>query len=143
MQRMINVIKTYDAKLDKVCELFYNHLLEVAPDTFMLYPFMKDTEEQYRANVRKHTAGLFKMLAKTLTEWDHVKSPRALHSLGERHIKYNVILPQFELMGLAITMALADLLGMVFNSDMEKTWKKVYIYVVHLMTDSNDFKKEI
>uniref|UniRef100_A0A7S3IPJ4 Globin domain-containing protein n=1 Tax=Strombidium inclinatum TaxID=197538 RepID=A0A7S3IPJ4_9SPIT len=100
---------------------------------------MEETEEKYIKNLKKHTSRLFRALVGLLVDWDFEKSPRFLKVLGERHTRYNVILPHFNLIGLAITQVLQELLGFNFTVESEKTWKKVYLYIVELMTEDNEF----
>eukprot|EP00356_Strombidium_inclinatum_P012536 CAMPEP_0170484376 /NCGR_PEP_ID=MMETSP0208-20121228/3861_1 /TAXON_ID=197538 /ORGANISM="Strombidium inclinatum, Strain S3" /LENGTH=130 /DNA_ID=CAMNT_0010757693 /DNA_START=9 /DNA_END=401 /DNA_ORIENTATION=- len=96
----------------------FEKIFEIAPEALQLYPFRHEKGEEYVKKLKAHASGLFKTLDKVIRNWGKESTDEDLNALGCRHVNYSVIEPHFEIVGMAITETMHDLLKAKFTPEL-------------------------
>lgn len=119
---------------EKVAEVFYNRLFEIAPDTKPLFK-TTDMTEQGR-----------KMMQTIATAVGAVYTLDAIapemEALGKRHIAYGVTAEQYDHIGDALIWAMEQSLGEDFSPETSAAWKKVYALIAGIAKTQHDKKHQ-
>jgi hemoglobin-like flavoprotein len=109
---------------EKVAELFYGRLFEIAPEVKPL--FKSDMKEQGRK--------LMQMLNTAVGSLDNlgVILP-AVKDLGARHADYGVTDEHYDAVGEALLWTLEQGLGAEFTEEVEAAWKETYFTLADVM----------
>jgi len=113
--------KQVAAMPDKVAELFYAHLFEIAPEVKPLFAHA-DMQRQGR-----------KLMQTINTVANSLKSVGtivpAVKQLGARHVEYGVTSDMYEVVGQALIWTLETGLGSAFTDEVRDAWVAVYVLI--------------
>lgn len=113
---------------DTTAAHFYERLFEIAPD---IAPMFSDTN---MTALRKKLMDMLALVIHALDDFDKVK--KAMHNLGERHIRYGVASEQYAPVGEALLWAFAAALGDGWTEDVEAAWQKTYQILTDMATNN-------
>lgn len=109
---------------DRVAELFYGRLFELAPGYREL--FTSDQREQGRKLMQMVTVAV-----NGLPQLDAIVP--AVEDLGRRHVDYHVTEEMYDTVGAALLWTLGQGLGPKFTSDVEAAWSETYNTLADVM----------
>ncbi|MEE7447490.1 chemotaxis protein [Methylobacterium radiotolerans] len=110
---------------DSVADLFYDRLLETAPQVRSLFP------HDLTAQKRK----LIAMLALAVANLDKPETLVAtVRDLGDRHVGYGALRAHYEPVGAALLWTLEHVLGPDFTPEIRAAWSETYRVITDLMT---------
>lgn len=130
--RQIEIIQSRFAEVrpipDRVGARFYSRLFQMAPETRAM--FKNDMVEQRRK--------LIETLALIADALDRVETVLpAVRDLAVRHRAYGVEDDHYSLVGLALIETLREMLGPVFDGEVEQAWRDAYSFVAGAMIEAS------
>ena len=135
--KLFDYIKEVDQTYTTQGMQCFEKIFEIAPEALQLYPFRDEKGDEYIKKLKKHASGLFMKLDYAARNWGNGECEKNLNDLGSRHVNYSVIEPHFEIVGMAITETLHDLLKAKFTAEYQELWKKFFLSVCYKMQKGN------
>uniref|UniRef100_A0A7S3MSQ3 Globin domain-containing protein n=1 Tax=Strombidium inclinatum TaxID=197538 RepID=A0A7S3MSQ3_9SPIT len=137
LQAFMDKVGALDPTYNTQGFLCFEKIFAIAPEALQLYPFKDDSGDEYKSKLSKHASGLFRTLHKGIKGWGTKENDEFFTQLGSRHVGYSVIVPHFEIVGMAIVETLQDLMKAKFSPELQDVWKTYYTIIVDKMQKGN------
>ncbi|MCZ7556266.1 MAG: globin domain-containing protein [Bacteroidia bacterium] len=132
-QSHIHIVQSSFARIlpmsERVAKMFYNNLFTLDPSLRPL--FSGDLNEQGRKLMSALT-----LVVKGLNDRHQILP--ALHSLGQRHVRYGVTPEQYATVGLALLLTLEQGFGDEFTPELREAWTAAYEMIASAMIRGGD-----
>jgi len=129
----------------------YKHFFAMAPEAMELYPaavrrkYSEWTIDEEELQLLQSTTALRKLFGKVVNAvgctvvgfQDMGRLVPMLEKLGARHGTYGVGESQYAVLGKALDLTLADLLGPAYSAEVQQSWKLVFSFMTAVMVEGH------